>query len=65
MTRGQLIRHHRRERFLTQKAAAVMVGVTPQQVGLWEKDKIETIQEQNIERIARVLDIDPERLRRI
>lgn len=65
MTRGQLIRHHRRERFLTQVAFAAMVGVTPQQVGLWEKDKIETIQEQNVERIARVLDIDPDRLRTI
>lgn len=65
MTRGQLIRHHRRERFLTQKAAADMMGVSEASLSLWEKDKIETIRFDSILRIARVLDIDPDRLRRI
>lgn len=63
LTRGQLIRYERRKRYLTQGEAAARIGVNQQQVSLWERDMVDTIQEQNIERIAHVLGIDPERLR--
>lgn len=63
LTRGQLIRYERRKRYLTQGEAAERIGVNQQQVSLWERDMVDTIQEQNIERIAHVLGIDPERLR--
>lgn len=63
LTRGQLIRYERRKRYLTQGEAAARIGVNRQQVSLWERDMVDTIQEQNIERIAHVLGIDPERLR--
>ena len=63
LTRGQLIRYERRKRYLTQGEAAARIGVNQQQVSLWERDMVDTIQEQNIERIAHVLGIDPVRLR--
>lgn len=63
LTRGQLIRYERRKRYLTQGETAARIGVNQQQVSLWERDMVDTIQEQNIERIAHVLGIDPERLR--
>ncbi len=63
MTRGQLIRHHRRERFLTQAGAAEMIGVSTATLSLWERDRIERIHPYNIDHIAPVLGIDPALLR--
>ena len=62
MTRGQIIRQKRRERFMTQKEAADEMGVSSAILSLWERDAVEDIRFDSMERIARVLDIDPKRL---
>ena len=58
MTLGELIKHHRKEKGLTQKELGELLGVSPQMVAQYERN-VRNPKKETLQRIAKALNVSP------